>query len=66
MDPSQGIWYLRNSVGAVTSFFYGNPSDIPFMGDWDCDGVDTPGLFRQSDAFAYPEVRPGEAYDHRS
>jgi hypothetical protein len=23
------------------------------MGDWDCDGVDTPGLFRQSDAFAY-------------
>jgi hypothetical protein len=23
------------------------------MGDWDCDGVDTPGLFRLSDAFAY-------------
>jgi hypothetical protein len=23
------------------------------MGDWDCDGIDTPGLFRQSDAFAY-------------
>jgi hypothetical protein len=37
----------------VTSFFYGNPGDISFMGDWDCDGVDTPGLFRQSDAFAY-------------
>ncbi len=53
VDPSQGIWYLRNSVGAVTSFFYGNPSDVPFMGDWDCDGIDTPGLFRQSDAFAY-------------
>jgi hypothetical protein len=37
----------------VTTFFYGNPADIPFMGDWDCDGIDTPGLFRQSDAFAY-------------
>jgi hypothetical protein len=23
------------------------------MGDWDCDGIDTPGLFRQTDAFAY-------------
>ena len=34
-------------------FFYGNPGDVPFMGDWDCDGVDTPGLFRLSDAFAY-------------
>ena len=53
VDPTQGMWHLRNSVGVVTSFFYGNPIDIPFMGDWDCDGVDTPGLFRQSDAFAY-------------
>ena len=53
VDPSQGFWNLRNSVGAVTSFFYGVPGDFPFMGDWDCDGVDTPGLFRQSDAFAY-------------
>jgi hypothetical protein len=53
VDPSQGVWYLRNSVGVVTPFFYGNPGDIPFMGDWDCDGVATPGLFRQSDAFAY-------------
>ncbi len=52
-DPLTGRWHLRNSVGAVTSFFYGNPGDIPFMGDWDCDGVDTPGLFRQSEAFAY-------------
>ena len=54
VDPATGIWYLRaHNPGEVTSFFYGNPSDIPFMGDWDCDGVDTPGLFRQSDAFAY-------------
>ena len=53
VDPSQGKWYLRSSNGSVTTFFYGNPGDIPFMGDWDCDGDDTPGLFRQSDAFAY-------------
>jgi len=53
VDSSSGVWYLRNSAGGVTQFFYGNPGDVPFMGDWNCDGVDTPGLFRQSDAFAY-------------
>jgi CSLREA domain-containing protein len=53
VDPGTGKWYLRNGAGAVTSFFYGNPGDVPFMGDWDGDGVATPGLFRQSDAFAY-------------
>jgi hypothetical protein len=53
VDPATGQWHLRNQVGAVTTFFYGNPGDVPFMGDWDCDGIDTPGLFRQSDAFAY-------------
>ena len=37
----------------VPSFYYGNPGDAPFMGDWDCDGVDTPGLYRQSDGYVY-------------
>jgi dipeptidyl aminopeptidase/acylaminoacyl peptidase len=53
VDPVTGEWRLRDLSGDVTGFFYGNPGDVPFMGDWDCDGVDTPGLFRQSDAFAY-------------
>lgn len=54
VDPAQGLWHLRDSdTDLVTSFFYGNPGDIPFMGDWDCDGIDTPGLFRLADAFAY-------------
>jgi Tol biopolymer transport system component len=53
VDPVTGEWRLRDTAGVVTLFFYGNPGDYPFMGDWDCDGVDTPGLFRQSDAYAY-------------
>jgi hypothetical protein len=53
VDSSQGMWHLRANGGALTSFFYGNPGDYPFMGDWDCDGIDTPGLYRQSDGFAY-------------
>jgi hypothetical protein len=53
VDPATAVWYLRNQGGAIVRFFYGNPGDVPFMGDWNCDGVDTPGLFRISDAFAY-------------
>ena len=36
-----------------TTFYYGDPGDVPFMGDWDCDGVDTPGLYRSSDGYVY-------------
>ena len=54
VDPQTGIWHLRDAyTGAVTSFYYGNPKDVPFMGDWDCDRVGTPGLYRQADGFAY-------------
>jgi dipeptidyl aminopeptidase/acylaminoacyl peptidase len=53
VDPGTGLWRLRNDAGAESSFYYGNPGDYPFMGDWDCNGTDTPGLYRQSDGFAY-------------
>ena len=33
--------------------YYGDPKDQPFMGDWDCDGVDTPGLYRRSTGNVY-------------
>ena len=49
VDPTEGVWFLRDAVsGETTSFYFGNPGDVPFMGDWDCDGVDTPGLYRQA------------------
>jgi hypothetical protein len=53
VDPATGQWFLRNNAGRVTSFFFGNPGDVPFMGDWNCDGIDTPGLYRRSDGFVY-------------
>jgi hypothetical protein len=55
VDPG-GIWRLAHQVAwgsSESSFYYGNPADTPFMGDWDCDGVDTPGLYRRSDGYAY-------------
>jgi len=53
VDPATGIWHLRDAAGAVRTFYYGNPGDVPFMGDWDGDGVDTPGLYRRSDGYVY-------------
>jgi hypothetical protein len=54
VDPASGQWHLYNENGALTtSFYYGNPGDYPFMGDWNCNGTETPGLYRQSDGYAY-------------
>jgi glucose/arabinose dehydrogenase len=53
VDPASGVWSLRDEDGATHRFYFGNPGDIPFAGDWDCDGVDTPGLYRQSDGYVY-------------
>ena len=54
VDPAQGKWYLYNEAGVQQkTFFYGNPGDFPIYGDWDCDGEETPGMYRQSDGFVY-------------
>jgi SpoIID/LytB domain protein len=52
-DPSTGILRFHNSSGAIGEFYFGNPGDYAFMGDWNCDGIDTPGLYRRSDGYAY-------------
>jgi len=53
VDPASGMWRMRDPDGTIRTFFYGNPGDVPFVGDWDCDGVETPGLYRRSDGFVY-------------
>jgi hypothetical protein len=35
------------------SFFFGNPGDKPFAGDFNGDGVDTVGLHRESTGLVY-------------
>ena len=51
---ANGEWRLVDPVtrGRLT-FSYGNPSDVAFAGDWDCDGVATPGLYRRSTGQAF-------------
>lgn len=46
-DPASGAWYLRDVTGHTTQLAsFGGTGDIPLVGDWDGDGVDTPGLYR--------------------
>lgn len=53
VDPGTGVWHLRTRGGDPASFQFGDPADVPIIGDWDCDGVDTPGRYRQSDGYIY-------------
>ncbi len=66
VDPDQGRWYLYAADGSVDAFYYGNPGDTPFLGDWDCDGVATPGLFRRSDGYVYLRNANTVGVAHRS
>ncbi|NNL97622.1 MAG: transmembrane domain-containing protein [Acidimicrobiia bacterium] len=52
-DPETGQWHMRDAVGAVHSFYYGVPGDVPLLGDWDCDGDDTVGMYRPTNGFVY-------------
>ena len=54
-NPASGRWYLHGlgEEHPAASFFFGIPGDVPIMGDWDCDGVETVGMFRPSTGFAY-------------
>jgi hypothetical protein len=53
VDPLTGKWYLTGGDGLVDSFYFGNPGDYPILGDWNCDGTATPGMYRQSDGYVY-------------
>jgi hypothetical protein len=48
--------YLRNSNTqgpADIRFFFGNPGDVPFAGDFDADGCDTVSIYRPSEQRFY-------------
>jgi hypothetical protein len=56
LHDTQGRFHLWDTVAAPrteATFYFGNPGDVSFFGDWNCDGVDTPGLYRQSDGYVY-------------
>ena len=59
--PSEARVFVINELGsdgdsmgaAEYSFYFGNAGDTPFVGDFDGDGIDTVGLYRESAGFVY-------------
>ena len=59
--PSEGRFFVINQLGqnngglgaAEYDFYFGNPGDNPFVGDFNGDGVDTIGLYRTTTGFVY-------------
>jgi hypothetical protein len=55
--PSNRTSHLRNSNTAgsadIPPFTYGAPGDIPIVGDWNGDGIDTVGIYRPSNGKFY-------------
>ncbi len=54
VEPN-GRWHIRQEGSPDRTFWYGAPGDIPLFGDWNGDGIDTPGMWRQGPGggFAY-------------
>jgi hypothetical protein len=52
-----GVFYLRNTNTAgpadIAAAFGGDASDLPIAGDWNGDGIDTIGVYRNSTGFFY-------------
>jgi hypothetical protein len=56
-------WQLRDHMtGAVRTITFGVAGDVPIMGDWDCNGTETPALFRQTKLPGEPNLPEGLAY----
>ena len=59
-QQSTGRFFVSNELGAdfevlehEFSYYFGDPGDKPYAGDFDGDGVDTLGLHRESTGFVY-------------
>ena len=62
--PSTSEFFLKNSNAtgfADIVFAFGNPGDLPVVGDWDGDGVDTVGVFRDGTFYLKNSNSPGFA-----
>ena len=52
-NPTRGHWTLRYPNGTIDTFYYGIPGDLPLFGDWNCDGIETVGMYRPGNGFVY-------------
>ena len=53
VDSASAFWLLVGFDGTSTEFTFGDPGDLPMIGDWDCDGIATPAVWRPSNGDLY-------------
>jgi hypothetical protein len=57
--PAEVVWSTTLAEARVPTdqgevrYLLGSPGDALLLGDWDCDGDDTPGLYRPSTGEAF-------------
>ncbi len=59
VDVARGLWHAGTGGAGVAPFSFGDPGDVPLLGDWDCDGFAAPGVFRPSTGMVYVAHGPG-------
>jgi hypothetical protein len=57
--PATAQWTVYGPSTTV-EFVLGERNDVPLLGDWNCDGVDTPGVFRPAASAVYVRNATGE------
>lgn len=60
---SDRSWYINNlnqGGEADYTFAYGDPQDIAVVGDWDGDGVDTVGIYRNGEFYLKNSSQAGD------
>ncbi|MGB7861268.1 MAG: hypothetical protein WBM90_12285 [Acidimicrobiia bacterium] len=68
--PSEQRFYIINKLGkdngglgfAEYSYRYGAPGDVPLIGDYNGDGVDTPGIYRSGTFYLRNQNSAGNAH----
>ncbi len=65
-NPESGRWRVRMPDGGFVDMYFGVPGDFPLLGDWDCDGSDTPAVYRRSsgEVFLTNQIATGLAQAH--
>jgi poly-gamma-glutamate synthesis protein (capsule biosynthesis protein) len=65
VDPDTARWQVEHADASVDTFYFGLPGDIPLSGDWDCDGIDSAGMWRSDTGFMYlQDDATGVAQEH--
>ena len=52
-NPDTAEWQILFADGRQVDLYFGRPGDLPLLGDWDCDGSDTPGVYRPATGRVY-------------